>query len=171
MPEGVARILFTPSGRQGETMIGTSVLDAARDLGVDLDSICGGRGLCGRCQIRLGSSKSIPLDESRLSKPGPTELKYHGRRPLEEHHRLGCATQILGDVVIDVPFESQVHHQVVRKRPEVADIDVDPVVRLFYVEVPEPGLGAADSDDQKLRKALSRPVGNLRRQSPRPLIA
>ena len=155
MGEGEARVLFSPSGRQGDVDLGTSVLDAARHLGADLDSICGGRGICGRCQIQLGSSKSIPLDDTRISEPGPTELNYRGRRPLGEGNRLGCATRILGDVVINVPLESQVHRQVVRKRPEVPDIDVDPVVRLFYVEVSEPELGEATSDQRRVMAALS----------------
>ncbi len=149
-----ARVLFTPSGRQGEVEVGTTVLDAARDLGVDLDSICGGRGICGRCQVQLGSSKTVSLDPSRVSDPGPTELDYKGKRPLEEGHRLGCATSILDDVVIDVPVTSQVHRQVVRKRAEVADLEVDPVVRLFYVEVPEAGLGEPGSDERRLLDAL-----------------
>ena len=46
-----ARAVFTPSGRRGSFPVGTTVLDAARALGVDLDSICGGRGICGRCQV------------------------------------------------------------------------------------------------------------------------
>ena len=154
MGEGEARVLFSPSGRQGDVDLGTSVLDAARRLGADLDSICGGRGICGRCQIQLGSSKAVPLDDTRLSEPGPTELNYKGRRPLGEGNRLGCATRILGDVVINVPLESQVHRQVVRKRPEVPDIEVDPVVRLFYVEVPEPALGEATSDQRRVLAAL-----------------
>ena len=149
-----ARVLFTPSGRQGEFDEGTTVLDAARHLGVDLDSICGGRGLCGRCQVRLGSSKNVSLDPSRVSPPGPTELNYQGKRPLEEGQRLGCAVRILDDVVIDVPVTSQVHRQVVRKRAEVPDIEVDPVVRLYYVEVAESGLGHAGSDHQRLIEAL-----------------
>lgn len=150
-----ARVLFTPSGRQGDVEVGTTVLEAARELGVDLDSICGGRGICGRCQIQLGSSKNVPLDPGRVSDPGPTELNYRGRRPLESGNRLGCATRILDDVVINVPITSQVHRQVVRKRPEVADIEIDPVVRLFYVEVREAGLGHAGSDETRLYEALA----------------
>lgn len=45
------RIVFTPSGKRGDFAEGTSVLEAARALGVDVDSVCGGRGICGRCQV------------------------------------------------------------------------------------------------------------------------
>ena len=44
-------VVFTPSGRRGRFVAGTTVLDAARRLGVDIDSVCGGRGICGRCQV------------------------------------------------------------------------------------------------------------------------
>ncbi len=154
-----ARVLFTPSGRQGDVETGVTVLDAARSLGVDLDSICGGRGICGRCQVQLGSSKSIPLDPSRISVPGPTELDYRGKRPLEAGHRLGCAARILDDVVIDVPLTSQVHRQVVRKRAEVPDIAIDPAVRLYYVEVSESRLGEQSSDLTRLIAALEEQWG------------
>jgi uncharacterized 2Fe-2S/4Fe-4S cluster protein (DUF4445 family) len=153
--EEEVRVLFTPSGRQGGFAAGTNILDAARTLSVDLDSICGGRGICGRCQVQLGSSKSIALDPTRVTDPNLVELEYRGARPLEPGNRLGCQMQVLGDVVIDVPLTSQVHRQVVRKRPEVPDIDVDPVVRLYYVEVSESSLGDAASDHSRLLEALT----------------
>jgi uncharacterized 2Fe-2S/4Fe-4S cluster protein (DUF4445 family) len=46
-----AAIVFTPSGLRGRFPLGTPVLQAARALGVDVDSVCGGRGICGRCQV------------------------------------------------------------------------------------------------------------------------
>ena len=46
-------IVFMPSGKRGRFPRGTAVLDAARSLGVDIDSVCGGRALCGRCQVEV----------------------------------------------------------------------------------------------------------------------
>lgn len=152
--EDEVRVLFTPSGRQDDFERGTNVLDAARSLGVDLDSICGGRGICGRCQVQLGSSKNIALNPTKVSAPNLVELNYRGARPLAEGNRLGCQLLVLDDVVIDVPVSSRVHRQVVRKRPEVPDIDVDPVVRLYYVEIPEPSLGDVGSDQSRVMAAL-----------------
>lgn len=154
--EDGVRVLFTPSGRQGDVSAGTSVLDAARTFGVDLDSICGGRGICGRCQVQLGSSKNIALDPAKVSAPNLVELNYRGARPLGEGNRLGCQMHVLSDVVIDVPVTSQVHRQVVRKRPEVSDIDVDPVVRLYYIEADQAALGDAASDQRRVLGALAR---------------
>jgi uncharacterized 2Fe-2S/4Fe-4S cluster protein (DUF4445 family) len=156
--EGV-RVLFTPSGRQGDFPDGVNVLDAARTLSVDLDSICGGRGIRGRCQVRLGSSKGVPLDPGRVSAPNLVETKYKGARPLGEGNRLGCQMWVSGDIVIDIPPNSRVHRQVVRKRPEVPDIEIDPVVRLHYVEVATSELGDAASDHHRLLSALDEQWG------------
>ncbi|MCI0544001.1 MAG: 2Fe-2S iron-sulfur cluster-binding protein, partial [Actinobacteria bacterium] len=149
------QVVFTPSGLRGVFPEGTTILDAARTLGVDLDTVCGGRGICGRCQVRVGSRPGIEARADRLSPPGPTETEYRARRPLDEGNRLGCAAQIVDDVVIDVPPESQVHRQVVRKRAEVAALPVDPVVRLYYIEVAEPDLASPSGDLQRVLMALA----------------
>ncbi len=157
----LVRVVFTPSGRQGEVERGTNILDAARDLGVDLDTVCGGRGICGRCQVipEVGefAKHNITSDADSISAPGPSETtEYRGRRPLgSTRHRLGCHAEICGDLVIDVPAESQVHRQVVRKRLEVADIDLDPVTRLHFTSVPEQILETPRSELDLLRDALA----------------
>jgi uncharacterized 2Fe-2S/4Fe-4S cluster protein (DUF4445 family) len=159
MSESV-RVVFTPSGRQGKVARGTSVLDAARQLGVDLDTVCGGRGICGRCQVvpEIGefAKHGITSAPDSISDPGPSERSdYRGRRPLgSSEHRLGCHAQICGDLVVDVPAESQVHRQVVRKRLEVPDIDLDPVVRLHFTTVVPQELETPRSELNLLRDAL-----------------
>ena len=149
------RILFTPSGRRGVVPPGTSVLEAARKLGVDLDSVCGGRGICGRCQVTAGAAPGFSAGDRGLSPPGATEVEYSGRRPLAPGHRLGCAATVEGDVVIDVPEVSQVHRQVVRKRPELTSFPIDPVTRLHYVAVPPPTLFDSRSDVDRVAEALA----------------
>jgi len=149
-----ADVSFTPSGRRGSFTPGTTVLDAARALGVDLDSVCGGRGICGRCQVELGTRPGVDADPTRLSLPSATETGYAGRRPLGAARRLGCAAQILDDVVIDVPEASQVHRQVVRKDAGDVAVQVDPVLSLRYVEVADASMQDPTGDLQRLRTAL-----------------
>ncbi|HYO39596.1 MAG TPA: ASKHA domain-containing protein [Nocardioidaceae bacterium] len=151
---GTVDVSFAPAGRRGAFPSGTTVLEAARSLGVDLDSVCGGRGICGRCQVTLGSRPGVGADADRLSSPSATEAGYAGRRPVPTGHRLGCAARILDDVVIDVPESSQVHRQVVRKDAGSLDVPVDPVLALRYVEVAAPTLQDATGDLQRLRVAL-----------------
>ena len=155
MSAAPVQVVFTPSGRRGKVKVGTTVLEAARHLGVDIDSVCGGRGICGRCQVTLGASVGIPATEERLSAPDSVELGYRGRRrPLRDGHRLSCAARLQDDAVIDVPPYSQVRRQVVRKRAEVVDIPVDPVVRLHYLEVQPPDMHRQASDLARVLRAL-----------------
>ncbi len=73
--------------------------------------------------------------------------------------RLGCQARVCGDLVVDVPAESQVHRQVVRKRAEELPIEIDPIVRLTYVEVREPNLREPASDFRRLQEALAEQWG------------
>jgi uncharacterized 2Fe-2S/4Fe-4S cluster protein (DUF4445 family) len=154
------RIVFTPSGKRDEFPDGVSVLEAARKLGVDLDSVCGGRGICGRCQVDLAEGEfakhALSSAASHATPWNEVEQRYADKRgALRAGRRLGCQARLRGDLVVDVPPESQVHRQVVRKRPETHPIDVDPVIRLHYVEVAEPDMHDPSSDLRRLQSALA----------------
>jgi uncharacterized 2Fe-2S/4Fe-4S cluster protein (DUF4445 family) len=158
-----ALIVFSPSGKRGRFPLGTPVLQAARELGVDIDSICGGRARCGRCQVEAveGSfaKENIVSTGDHLSGKGEAEQHCEQRGRLRPGNRLSCQARILGDVRIDVPASSQVHHQVVRKDYEARDIELDPVVHLYFVEVDEPDMQRQEGDLQRLEKALEREWG------------
>ena len=154
-----AKIVFLPSGHRGDFPLGTPVLQAARALGVDVDSVCGGRGLCGRCQVLCAEGTfdkhAITSRAGHLSAFSETERRYGERRtPLAFGRRLSCQAQLEGDVVIDVPPESQVHRQVVRKDAEYRDITLDTSVHLYFVEVREANMHEQKGDLQRLKEAL-----------------
>src|SRR4051812_42199921 len=156
-------VIFTPSGRRGRFEAGTTVLDAARKLGVDIDSVCGGRGICGRCQVEQSvgefAKHGIVSAAGHLTPPGAIEAEYGRTKPLAVNRRLACAAHLRGDVVIDVPPESQVYRQVVRKGLDVRDFHLDPVVRLHYVEVEPPQLASPTGDLFRLQHALEHEWG------------
>ena len=156
---GEHRVVFTPSGIDVSVPAGTSVLDAARSGGVDLDSVCGGRGLCGRCQVvpALGrhAKWGITATPEALTAPGGVERDYSGRRPLAEGHRLGCQALVAGDMVVDVPADSAVRRPVVRKAIDLGDVVLDPVVTLHYLELPPTVLGDEVSDAERVTTALA----------------
>jgi uncharacterized 2Fe-2S/4Fe-4S cluster protein (DUF4445 family) len=153
-------VIFTPSGRRGRFEPGTTVLDAARRLGVDIDSVCGGRGICGRCQVEQSvgefAKHGITSAPDHLTPFGSVEAEYRDAKGLADGRRLSCTAHIRGDLVIDVPPESQVYRQVVRKNLDVRDFHLDPVVRLHYVEVEPPQLASPSGDLFRLQVALER---------------
>ena len=153
-----ALVIFTPSGKRGRFALGTPVLTAARQLGVDLDSVCGGRGICSKCQITPGygefSKHGVTVSADALSDWNSVEERYKSIRGLTEGRRLGCQARVMGDVVIDVPPESQVHKQVIRKSAAMRDIVMDPATRAVYVEVAEPDMHEPTGDFERLSLAL-----------------
>ncbi|MGP8034644.1 MAG: ASKHA domain-containing protein [Steroidobacteraceae bacterium] len=153
-------VVFTPSGKRGRFPVGTQLLQAARSLGVDVDSVCGGRAICGRCQVLVMGGDfpkhGVSSDAAHLSAVSEAEQAFARRRPLPAGHRLSCSARIQGDLVIDVPPGSQVHRQVVRKAAEARAITLDPVVHLHYVEVRQPDMHDPAGDLQRLLEALHR---------------
>jgi len=153
-----ALVIFTPSGKRGRVTRGTTVLAAARKLGVDLDSVCGGRGICSKCQVSPGygtfSKHGVTVQADALTEWNEVEARYDRIRGLKEGRRLGCQACIQGDVVIDVPAESQVHRQVIRKSASDRVMVMDPATRRFYVEVREPDMHEPTGDFQRLAEAL-----------------
>ncbi len=157
--EQQVKVVFTPSGRRGWFPVGTPVLEAARSLGVDVDSVCGGRGICGRCQVECPegefSKHGITSSAAALNEFTKTEARWERVKKISLNgRRLGCQAQLQRDVVIDIPPDSQVHRQVVRKGADLLDIELNPVVRLFYVEVQKPDMHSPTGDLQRLKNAL-----------------
>jgi uncharacterized 2Fe-2S/4Fe-4S cluster protein (DUF4445 family) len=151
-------VVFTPSGKRGRFPAGTPVLTAARQLGVDLDSVCGGRGICSKCQVTPAygdfSKHGVSVAPDALSEWNAVEQRYDDKRGLKPGRRLGCQATIQRDVVIDVPPESQVHRQVVRKAASARTIEMDPALRLYYVEVDEPDMHEPTGDLERVARAL-----------------
>jgi uncharacterized 2Fe-2S/4Fe-4S cluster protein (DUF4445 family) len=172
-------VIFTPSGKRGHFPVGTPVLTAARQLGVDLDSVCGGRGICSKCQVTPAYGEfpkhGVTVAEGALSEWNSVEERYDTIRGLPKGRRLGCQATVQSDVVIDVPETSQVHRQVVRKAASDRVIIMDPATKLYYVQVEEPDMHEPTGDFERLGAALkaqwnipavTAPLGVMRRLQP-----
>ncbi|MEM6307501.1 MAG: 2Fe-2S iron-sulfur cluster-binding protein, partial [Pseudomonadota bacterium] len=151
-------VVFTPSGKRGHFESGTPILTAARQLGVDLDSVCGGRGICSKCQITPSYGEfpkhGLVAENGALSDWNSVEQRYKDKRGLIDGRRLGCQATVQGDIVIDVPPESQVHKQVVRKAASDRVMVMDPATKLYYVTVAEPDMHEPAGDMERLQQAL-----------------
>ncbi|MEZ2127201.1 MULTISPECIES: ASKHA domain-containing protein [unclassified Sinorhizobium] len=148
-----------PSGKRGRFRVGTPVLEAARQLGVYVESVCGGRATCGRCQVSVQeghfAKHRIVSANDHLSPIGPKEQRYASVRDLPEGRRLSCSAQILGDLVIDIPQDTVINAQVVRKAADERAIPRDAAVHMCYVEVDEPDMHKPLGDLDRLRAAIA----------------
>jgi len=160
-------VIFMPAGQRGRVPAGTSLLDAARQVGVEIESICGGRLTCGKCKVRIEDGTfqkhGIVSGNGHVSPAGAEEAGLLKRLGAEDC-RLSCATYVQGDVLVTVPEESQARKQIIRKSATERVIEIRPAVRQVYVEVEEAVLEDQRGDWERLRVALAEQWGleNLR---------
>jgi uncharacterized 2Fe-2S/4Fe-4S cluster protein (DUF4445 family) len=148
-----------PSGRKGQVPYGANLLDAARLLGVELESICGGRQTCGKCQIAIEEGHfpkhAITSSAAHLSPMSGGEISYREKHPMLDGRRLACACQALGDLLIVVPEESQARKQIIAKAATDRVIEIQPAVRQIYVESAEATLDDHRGDWERLQAAIA----------------
>jgi len=155
-------VIFQPSGRQAQVADGTTLLDAARQLGVDVDSICGGRQTCGKCKVLLETGAfakhAIESAAGHATAAGAEERAYFAQRGWGAPNgaRLACAACVAGDLLVTVPPESQSHRSIIRKSASERVIAIDPVLRQMFVEVEPHRLGERQGDWERLQDALRR---------------
>ena len=154
------KIVFTPSGDRARWQKAQIFCRRQDSLGVDVDSVCGGRAMCGRCQVNVGDGSfakhGIESSKAHLSEASASEARYAEKRKLAADRRLACQCSIEGDLVIDVPAESQVHNQLVRKAADNRTITLIPPVRLCFIEVREPDMHEPSGDLRRIIEALER---------------
>jgi uncharacterized 2Fe-2S/4Fe-4S cluster protein (DUF4445 family) len=152
------QICFTPSGLKQKGDIGGTILKAAQDAGVAIRSLCGGYGQCHQCWVEVSEGKhhkfgiecsaedsgELTQIESQLIKDNP---KYLGMR-------LACQTSIRGDLVIDVPEESQEHRAYISKKNAAQEYTLSPSVQLIDCQLEKPTLDENPSATENLLAQL-----------------
>jgi uncharacterized 2Fe-2S/4Fe-4S cluster protein (DUF4445 family) len=144
---------FQPVGRRGVFSGDQSLLDCARELNVDLVSICGGVGSCNRCKVQVISGQATP--------PTPDEESAFSESELTQGYRLACRAYPLSDLRLHIPPESLTAPQ--RTQVEGLDVDVapEPAVRTLTAILSAPTLGSPISDESNLWASLGLPVGTI----------
>ncbi len=168
-------IILQPSGRRGQVEEGKSVREAARELGVEIESICAENATCGKCMVLVeeGRFERYNIDSKRenLSPVGASEEAYLKRRPklLQSKGweigqvRLSCQAKIRGDVLINVPEESRGNKQIIRKSARQREIEIKPSIRKYLVKMSPPNLERPIADWERLAKGLETSMGLIRR--------
>lgn len=141
------RVVFQPSGRSGEILEGKTILEASRELGVGIESVCGGEKTCGKCKVKWLEGKLSPFTDE--------ESKFISEAERLEGYRLACAAQIKGDVITYIPEESLAKKQIVRKDIKERSIELKPAISLYHLELSLPTLNSPLGDFDRLKKALS----------------
>ena len=152
------QLIFMPSGRRGQIEEGTPILEAARQLGVEIESICGSRLTCRKCRIQVEegpfAKHGITSSANHLSPASAEEQQALERLKITDC-RLSCQAKVQGDALIFVPEESRGQKQIIRKSATERTIEIDPAVRQVYVAVDQATLGQHRGDWGRLQDALA----------------
>jgi uncharacterized 2Fe-2S/4Fe-4S cluster protein (DUF4445 family) len=153
------QVVFMPSGRRGTVPVGTSVLDAARTMGVEIESICGGLLTCGKCKVQVeeGEFQKLGIRSSadHVTPASPKECELLAETG-DEDFRLSCQSYIEDDVLIFIPEEARGQKQVIRKAASDRKITLNPAVRQLYVELDQAELGEHRGDWGRLQDAIAK---------------
>lgn len=167
-------IILQPSGSRGQVEAGQSIRSAARDLGVEIESICAENATCGKCLVLIeeGRFEKYNIDSKRgnVSPVTPEEAAYFARRPrlLKDKGwevgqvRLSCQCKIRGDVLVNVPEESRGNKQIIRKSASERAIEVKPAIRKYLVSMTPPNLERPLADWERLAKGLETSMALVR---------
>ncbi|HUT67455.1 MAG TPA: ASKHA domain-containing protein [Dehalococcoidales bacterium] len=153
-------VVFQPSGVRGKVEDGSTILEASRQLGADVESVCGGKGTCGKCKVRIGegyfAKYGVNSTIASVSNTGEANEKFLSKQQLRQNYRLSCQTRIHDDIVVFVPEESRKGQQVVRKEATIRDIKLKPAVKKYYIELKPATLHDTLGDFERLQGALDK---------------
>ncbi len=137
---------FRPTGRSGPCRADESVLECARRLGIGINTICGGKGTCRACKVRIISGSA--------RKPTPSEHEAFTPRELRDGWRLACQAYPLSDLELMVPAESMTALQRLQVEGEEVKVLLEPAVQVFSLDLAAPTLSAPQADADRLLQEL-----------------
>ncbi len=163
MDEDKVMVIFQPSGQRGEAPKGVNIIEASRLLGVDIEALCGEKQVCGKCVVRIEEGHfekyGITSSGDHVTPWAEEEEKFINAERRAEGFRLGCMAELRGDVLVFVPEESRAGKQVVSKAARDIEIEYDPAVRIYYVEVDPPSFKDPLGDFERICRGLEREYG------------
>ena len=164
MSEKQSMVIFQPSGRRGHVPDGTSLIEAARQLGVDIESLCGEKMVCGKCIVRieqgLFEKYGIASDPGHVSAwQEDVEAKFITAEQKEQGYRLGCVAKVQGDVLVYVPEESRAGKQVVSKAAREIPITLNPAVKCYFLTVDPPTMATPTGDFERICQGFEKEYG------------
>ncbi len=146
MEQNRVEVVFQPSGRCAQVEPGKNVLDAAREIGEPIESICGGNQTCGKCKVKVSGP---------VSPFSPQEEKFITGKEKKDGYRLACATKLFGNIEIYLPEESRKISPIIQKGLREIPFHLNPAVKQYPIALTPPTLQDQRGDLDRIQKSLS----------------
>ena len=114
------KIVFHPTGREGAIEEGRTLKEAASELGLEIESLCGGKQKCGKCRV------VVEEGQENLSTMEESEKKLLTDEEIDANYRLSCAAKVMGPVSVTIPEESRASEMVILEGGEEFAVKVEP---------------------------------------------
>ena len=154
------QVCFTPSGRQFKGEFGDTLLQVAQDAGVAIRSLCGGYGQCHQCWIEVSegdhSKFGVKCEPDNISALTRLEKQLINDNPNYKGKRLACQSCIQGDLVIDVPEESQEHKAYISKKNKAQNYSIASSINLIDCSLEKATLDKNPSASENLISQLAK---------------
>ncbi|MBI4651127.1 DUF4445 domain-containing protein, partial [Candidatus Desantisbacteria bacterium] len=145
-------ITFLPGNKTIRLPRGSTILKAANLAGVQINAICGGEGICGRCKVIIESGECTSADTPFLTK-----------EEVEMGYCLACLTLVEGDMLIRIPVETKVVKGKIltgisenNETIEVGGFELTPRTKKLFLELEPPTLNDNISDFDRLNRELKK---------------
>ncbi len=145
------KVWFEPLGLRVTSGEGTTIFEAARNAGIALNSICGGRGTCGQCRIRVLKGEVSPVKDREEAMLSDDDIA--------DGFRLACRARPLSDLKLYVPPASLATRQKLQLLGTDEHSELDPAVREYEVHLPEPSLENPLPDWENMDESLTEGAG------------
>jgi len=149
----VIKITFLPDKKNIKVNKGTSILEALEKVGMNINTPCGGKGICGKCKVlvKKGIATDAPIEEELLSE-----------EEIKKGFRLACQTKLFKDTVIEIPSEIRLDFKRVFSSNLKGDIDriknnfsLGTNLKKVFLDLKKPSLDDQRSDWERIKDGLS----------------
>jgi len=147
------KITFLPDKKNIEVNQGTTALEALERAGINIDTPCGGKGICGKCKILIntGITTATPIEEELLSE-----------EEIKKGFRLACQAKLFKDTIIEVPSEIRLDFKRVFSSNLKGDIhhtknnfSLESNLKKVSLDLEKPSLDDQRSDWERIKDGLS----------------
>ena len=138
------KVVFQPGDVLVEVAEGSTLKEAMTDAGVEFDFLCGGRGTCGKCRVRIAQGSTTPVTR---------EEEMLQAKELDEGIRLVCLTTVHNDLIVELPNQKELQHNILIASAERA-FQIAPHLHKVFIEVDKPSRETQSSDWRRLKESL-----------------
>lgn len=145
-------IIVEPEGRKIETTYHSNLLRALQNSGFNVRSDCGGRGICGKCKIKIFNQKSV-------NPPSTIENKLLSNEEIKDGVRLACQIRCTERLYVNIQEENKTRKRRIQINGIERTLSFNPTIKKLHSIIPKPDLNDIRSDLKRTLDLIEKKYG------------